>query len=225
MLTYERIAVRTLRIGWITALVVLALAGCADRSASGPVPAGAQPTVTEPLVVESEPTPCTLSPVVVPTPPAEVPRYTELDPTTGLHMTGSVPDIDFATYRLEVSGKVDNPLSLTYDDLRCMPKIEVECTLVCVGFFEDHATWAGAPLGYVLDLAGVQEGAENLRLVSADGYATLVSLESARQEDSFLAYEWEGEPLPILHGFPVRAVFPSLNGGDWVKWLIAIEVS
>ena len=40
----------------------------------------------------------------------------------------------------------------------------------------------------------------------------------------FLAYEWEGEPVPILHGFPVRAVFPSLNGNKWVKWLIGIDV-
>jgi DMSO/TMAO reductase YedYZ molybdopterin-dependent catalytic subunit len=42
--------------------------------------------------------------------------------------------------------------------------------------------------------------------------------------DSFLAYEWEGEPLPIIHGFPVRAVFPALSGNTWVKWLVEIQV-
>lgn len=216
---------RIRRIGWIIALVVVALAGCAAQSATGRSTAEPQPVAAETPTEEPQPTPCAPPAVVVPTPPAEVPGYTELDPATGLHMTGSVPDIDFSSYRLAVTGKVDNPLSLSYDELRCMPKIEVECTLVCVGFFEDQATWAGVPLSHILDLAGVQEDATGLRLVSADGYATQVPLESALEQDSFVAYEWEGEPLPILHGFPVRAVFPALNGNNWVKWLIEIEVS
>ncbi len=139
-------------------------------------------------------------------------------------MTGTAPQIDLARYRLKVTGKVENPLSLTYDDLRCMPKIEVRCTLVCPDFFADTATWAGAPLARVLELAGVQAGASNVRLISADGYSTYVSLQVARREESFLAYEWEGEPLPILHGFPIRAVFPEVEGNTWVKWLVEIEV-
>jgi DMSO/TMAO reductase YedYZ molybdopterin-dependent catalytic subunit len=164
------------------------------------------------------------SPVVVPTRPAETPGYTELDPSTGLHVTGTAPDIDLGTYRLVVTGTVDHPLSLTYDDLRCMPKIETQCTLICPGFFEDEATWAGASLAHVLDLAGVQAEATGIKLISADGYSTLVSMDSVRSYDNFLAYEWEGEPLPILHGFPVRAVFPALGGSNWAKWLIEIQV-
>ncbi len=139
-------------------------------------------------------------------------------------MTGTAPQIDLESYRLKVTGKVENPLSLTYDDLRCMPKLEVRCTLVCPDFFADTATWAGAPLALVLELAGVQAEASNVRLISADGYSTYVSLQVARREESFLAYEWEGEPLPILHGFPIRAVFPEVEGNTWVKWLVEIEV-
>jgi DMSO/TMAO reductase YedYZ molybdopterin-dependent catalytic subunit len=139
-------------------------------------------------------------------------------------MTGTVPEIDFENYRLDVVGKVDNPLSLSYDALRCMPKIETLCTLVCPGFFADEATWGGASLEYVLSLARVQEGATGLRLISADGYASVVYLADLQGGDNFLAYEWEGEPLPIVHGFPVRAVFPALNGNEWVKWLVEIEV-
>ena len=170
------------------------------------------------------PTACQFEPVVVPTPPAETPAYTELDPATGLHVTGTAPEMDFAEWRLEVTGKVDNPLSLTYDELRCMRKIEVRCTLVCPGFFQDEATWAGAPLVDVLERAQVQSGATGVRLISADLYTTFVSLDEARAKDAFLAYEWEGEPLPTLHGFPVRAVFPELNGNRWAKWLIEIKV-
>jgi len=193
------------------------------KATATPEPRAQAPTGASPAK-EKSPTPCVLPAVVVPTPPAEVPGYTALDPTTGLHMTGRAQEIDLDSYRLKVTGKVDNPLSLTYDDLRCLPRTETRCTLVCPGFFEDEATWAGAPLQRVLDLAGLQTGATEIRLVSEDGYATVVSLEVIRSGDSFLAYEWEGEPLPILHGFPVRVVFPALDGNKWVKWLVEIEV-
>ena len=139
-------------------------------------------------------------------------------------MTGTPQEIDLASYRLKVTGKVDRPLSLTYDDLRCMPRIQTSDVLICPGYFEDEATWAGASLEYVLDLAGLQAGATSISLVGADGYSAFVTLQQARSGNNYLAYEWQGEPIPILHGFPVRAVFPSLQGNKWVKWLVEIMV-
>jgi DMSO/TMAO reductase YedYZ molybdopterin-dependent catalytic subunit len=79
-------------------------------------------------------------------------------------------------------------------------------------------------LAHILDLAGVGEDGASLRLVGADGYEAFVSLSEALSSGGLLAYEWEGEPLPILHGFPVRAVFPTLEGNKWVKWVVEIEV-
>jgi hypothetical protein len=188
-----------------------------------PEPASATATRT-PVTQEIEPTPCELLPIIIPTVPPEVPGYTELDESTGLHMTGRVEQIDLTAYRLVISGKVDTPLSLTYDDLRCLPKVSAVPTLVCPGFFEDTATWSGAPLRLVLEAASPQSAATQVRLMSADGYSAFVSLEEALSERNYLAYEWEGQPLPILHGFPVRAVFPDLPGNKWVKWLVEIEV-
>jgi DMSO/TMAO reductase YedYZ molybdopterin-dependent catalytic subunit len=153
-----------------------------------------------------------------------IPESFDLDPTTGLHVTGTAQEIDLEDYRLVITGTVDYALRLTYDDLRCMPRVETRCTLVCPGFFEDEGTWAGVPLIHVLEKAGMRSEAIGLRLVGADGYASLVSMDMARDECNFLAYEWEGEPLPILHGFPVRAVFPESSGNFWVKWLVMIEV-
>jgi len=157
--------------------------------------------------------------------PAEVPGYAQLDESSGLHVTGKLQVVDLPSYRLKVTGKVDRPLELTYDDLRCMPKKSVRCTLVCPGFFEDAGTWGGASLRQVLDQAGIQQGATTLKLVSADGYSTNVPVTTALADDSLLAYEWEGEPVPVLHGFPVRAVFPALDGNTWAKWLVEIEVN
>jgi DMSO/TMAO reductase YedYZ molybdopterin-dependent catalytic subunit len=139
-------------------------------------------------------------------------------------MTGRPQEIDLASYRLKVSGKVDSPLSLTYDDLRCMPRIQTSSVLICPGFFEDEATWAGASLEYVLELAHPQVEATSISLVGADGYSAGLTLQQAHSGNNYLAYEWEGKPIPILHGFPVRAVFPSLQGNKWVKWLVEIIV-
>jgi DMSO/TMAO reductase YedYZ molybdopterin-dependent catalytic subunit len=160
----------------------------------------------------------------MPPTPAKIPRYTELDPTTGLHVTGTVQQIEIAGYRLVVAGAVDNPLSLTYDDLRCMPRTEARPKLVCPGFFEDTATWAGTPLGFVLRSARVRPDAREVHLISADDYSVVVPLKEALSEGNFLAYEWEGKALPALHGFPLRAIFPGSEGNQWVKWLIKIEV-
>lgn len=168
--------------------------------------------------------PCSLTPVTVPVLPDKIPGYTELDPDTQLHVTGTAQVIALDNYALEITGEVKQTLKLKYDDLRCMPKVESRPTLVCPGFFEDTATWAGASLKYLLELVEVQKGATHIRLVSADGYAALVEIQEALSGENFLAYEWEGKPIPILHGFPVRAVFPESNGNKWVKWLVRIEV-
>jgi DMSO/TMAO reductase YedYZ molybdopterin-dependent catalytic subunit len=168
--------------------------------------------------------PASLPPIRVPERPALTPGYAELDPETNLHVTGEAPDIDFAAYRLRVTGRVHQELSLTFDELRAMPGLKTKATIICKGYFEDSAVWAGVPLAELLDRAGVEPRAKELTLVGADGYSSSLSLIDAREGDNFLAYEWEGKPLPILHGFPLRAVFPSQLGAKWVKWLVELRV-
>ena len=185
---------------------------------------GAAQSQQQPLPGTTSNSPCSLTPVAVPVLPDKIPGYTELDPDTQLHVTGTAQVIDLENYALEITGEVKQTLTLKYDDLRCMPKVESRPTLVCPGFFEDTATWAGASLKYLLELVDVQKEATHIRLVSADGYTTLVEIQEALSGKSFLAYEWEGKAIPILHGFPVRAIFPESNGNKWVKWLVRIEV-
>lgn len=207
------------------ATVALAvLAGC-TAPPSPPDPASRVEATASPAVEQvSQPAACVLSPVIAPTPSAD-PGYVQLDPDTGLHVTGSAVTVDLATYRLKITGKVAKPLSLTYDELRCLPKQTCHaCLLICPGFFEDTTTWSGAALADVLNLAGVNKDAQAVQLVSADGYSTVVTLTEAFADGNLLAYEWEDEPVPVLHGFPVRAVFPRLMGGNWAKWLVEIRV-
>ncbi len=209
-------------------VVIVILIAVTVLTACVPVPA-AEPAAAPPADAQANATPeivtdCDLTPVAQPTMPAEIPGYVQQDPATGLHMTGRPQLIDLATYRLAVTGLVDHSLSLTYDELRCMPKVVQECKLVCPGFFQDIATWGGVPLNYVLGLAGVQADAQYILMVSADGYWTSLPLSDALAQENFLAYEQTGKPLPVLHGFPVRAVLPLQPGGKWAKWLTEIQV-
>lgn len=166
---------------------------------------------------------CGLAPIVAPTSAAN-PGDLELDPSTGLHMTGSPIRVDVTNYRLLVTGLVDHPLSLTYDNLRCMPRVTARLDLECIGFFKDAATWSGVPIKYILDLAGLKSEAKYITMIAADRYKNQMFLEIALKNGNFLAYEQAGQPLPVLHGFPLRAVFPGRPGNQWVKWLVEIRV-
>jgi DMSO/TMAO reductase YedYZ molybdopterin-dependent catalytic subunit len=171
---------------------------------------------------------CDLKPIQVPTLPSVIPEYTELDRVTGLHMTGTVQEIDFPSYRLRVTGLVEQPLSLHYDELRCLPKVTANPPLTCTGIFEDFtdiANWSGVPLFEILKLARLLPQAKSVSLISADGFKEDIPIEDALNPENFLAYEWEGQPIPVLHGFPVRAVFPNKIGSFWVKWLVEIKVN
>ena len=168
--------------------------------------------------------PCDLESIIIPTLPAVIPDEFELDETTNLHKSGDPQVIDLESYLLKITGLVDHPMSFTYDQLRCMPRITDIPTLNCPRTFIDKAQWSGVRLAYILKQTGIREGASTLYIISADGYSAKVNLEDALLPVNYLAYEWEGEPLPIMHGFPLRAVFPNLNGSHWVKWLVEIRV-
>lgn len=168
--------------------------------------------------------PCGLAPITVPVMPKIIPGYTEEDPATGLHMTGKPMTIDLNSYYLKISGLVEKPLQLNYEEIRCLPKVTAKPTLICPGFFMDTTTWSGVTIASLLEKAGVKKGAKQIVMVSADGYQTQVPIEDALDQQNFLAYEWMGQPVPVLHGFPIRAVFPQLDGNEWAKWLLEIRV-
>ncbi len=168
-------------------------------------------------------------PFVASTPPtskgfAVFPGAVQLDSATGLHVTGEARAIDSATWRLSVSGKVRRSLSLSLVELWRLPSLATSEPIICEGYFEDRARWSGASLKALLDRAGIDDGATTLTLVGADGYQVIIALAEARSDTAFLAYEWEGRPLPVLHGYPLRAAFPGLPGNRWVKWLMEIRV-
>jgi DMSO/TMAO reductase YedYZ molybdopterin-dependent catalytic subunit len=211
-------------------LLIVGMAGCAaaastpQSTATSDVDVTTTSTTTEVTANTVTTFGGELKPIVTPTLPEKITGYTDVDPATGLHVTGTAQVIDLASYRLVVNGAVDRELSLTYDDLRRLPKVTATPLLNCPGFFTDSTTWSGVSIKTILEMAGVQPGAARIIMKAADRYSMPLVLDEALNPENFLAYEWMGQPLPVLHGFPLRAVIPSQYGSFWVKWLLEITV-
>jgi DMSO/TMAO reductase YedYZ molybdopterin-dependent catalytic subunit len=205
------------------------LAACTARlpappAATASAPAGGRPTPSPPPMSPIPVGTCVAPAVVAPT-PVPYPGYTQVEPSTGLHVTGPAQLVDLDSYRLEVTGLVDHPLSLRYDDVRCLPKVEAHVRLECPGFFADEVDLAGVTFASVIALAGPQPGAKSARVVSVEDYSMGFTLDEIRAADNFLAYQWEDQPLPASHGFPLRGVIPARAGSNWVKWVRQLELS
>ncbi|MDQ2654959.1 MAG: sulfite oxidase [Chloroflexota bacterium] len=155
------------------------------------------------------------------------------------------PHLDADDWRLEIGGLVDQPLTLTLDDVKARERREVTFTLECSGntglpFFwggVGNATWAGTPLAPLLAEAGAQEAGREVVFWGADAgeqtwgeltiterFVRSMALDDAMNPDNVLAYEMNGEPLPNLNGFPLRLIAPGWYGIANVKWLTRIEI-
>jgi DMSO/TMAO reductase YedYZ molybdopterin-dependent catalytic subunit len=144
----------------------------------------------------------------------------------------TIPQVDVASWKLELVGMVDNKVSYTYDQLLDMATFEEVVTMQCVsnevgGNLVGNARWQGVPLKRLLDEAGVQEGATQVVGHSVDGFTagfpTAVGLDG---RPAMVAVAMNGEPLPAVHGFPARLVVAGLYGYvSATKWLDQIGLA
>ena len=164
----------------------------------------------------------------------------------------AAPEIDGASWRLAIGGLVDRPLQFSLQDFQRLPAQVKTVTLECAGngraFLEPKvggeqwalgavstAEWTGVPLAEILNRAGVSEaalgvvfkgaaGATDERPGAAGRFDRCLTLEEARESEVLLAYSMNGEPLPLDHGYPLRAIVSGWYGVASVKWLAEIEV-
>lgn len=158
--------------------------------------------------------------------------------------------IDPAAWRLQIGGLVERTLSLSLDDLKQLPEITVTAVLQCSGngraFYRPrapgvqwergavgNARWTGVRLADVLKRAGVQPSARHIQMQGADRpvstqvplFIRSIPIEKALHPDTLLAYRMNSEPLPLLHGAPLRVITPGWMGDACLKWLTTITVS
>jgi DMSO/TMAO reductase YedYZ molybdopterin-dependent catalytic subunit len=158
-------------------------------------------------------------------------------------------NVDVAAVKLTVRGHVNQVVSLSLADLLAMPRVEVVAVCQCSGnsrgLFQPrvagaqwengamgNARWTGVRLRDVLDRAGVKAGAVAVRssglddpvVPAAPKFMKPLDIDHARDDEVMVAFQMNGEQLPLLNGFPVRLIVPGWYADYWVKMLSDIEV-
>jgi DMSO/TMAO reductase YedYZ molybdopterin-dependent catalytic subunit len=141
-----------------------------------------------------------------------------------------IPDIP-ADWRLTVDGALERPLSLDLEAVRQYPAVTKMATLECAWsrgplLWVGNANWTGVSLKTLIEAARPSPEATSVRVVALDGYALgdIDLSEIMARDDILLAYEMNGQELPLEQGYPLRLVVPGAGGFHWVQWVTEIEV-
>jgi DMSO/TMAO reductase YedYZ molybdopterin-dependent catalytic subunit len=162
-----------------------------------------------------------------------------------------IPEVNAQDWRLSVGGDgANNALSLSLDELRRLPSVEVAAVCQCSGnrrgLFEPHvpgvqwgygamgcARWKGARLKDVLDRAGLKSEALEIVLAGTDKgpvdktplFVKSIPVWKAVEDTTLIAYEMNGGPLPHWNGFPARIIVPGWTATYWMKHISRIDVA
>jgi DMSO/TMAO reductase YedYZ molybdopterin-dependent catalytic subunit len=138
---------------------------------------------------------------------------------------GQQPVISTDSWRLEVRGLVETPLTLAWGDFQAIEQSTGMSDIHCVTTWSRYDNkWKGVSTRDLLDLAMPKQEAAYVMLTSYDGYTTNLPLSDFAAEDAILATAWEGLPLTPDHGGPMRLVVPHLYFWKSAKWLRRIEL-
>lgn len=141
-------------------------------------------------------------------------------------VTGDLPSMSRAAWRLDVGGLVRDPYRLNFAELVELPPAHLTADFQCVtGWRVNDVAWTGVRLSDLLDRAGVEDRATHVTFTSFDGaYTESLTLEQARRPDVLIAYRMAGGPVSREHGGPVRLYVAPMYGYKSLKWLSGIEV-
>jgi len=140
------------------------------------------------------------------------------------------PAVDLDTWRLDVEGAVDEPYSLTYDELLDHDdRVEQPTTMLCIsnevgGDLVGTGHWTGVQLSDLVAAAAPDEAAVSVVTHAADGYNEAIPVDLIEREDVLIAYGMGDRTLEPEHGFPARLLIPGRYGMKMTKWIDRIEL-
>jgi DMSO/TMAO reductase YedYZ molybdopterin-dependent catalytic subunit len=133
--------------------------------------------------------------------------------------------VDIETYQLEVTGFVETPLSLSYDEVLEKPLYEKVVQLNCVEGWSVRLLWEGVLMEDLIQEAKPMEEATHVIFYAVDGYATSIPLETILERKMLLAYKMNDTILRPDRGYPFQLVAEDKLGYKWIKWVEKIELS
>ena len=139
---------------------------------------------------------------------------------------GSVPSTDLSTWTFEVTGEVERPASLSWDELNALPRTEHTQDIHCVTRWSKFdMTFEGVHWREVEALVRPKPSARFAIAHAEQGFTANVPISFLRDERALLATHANGEPLAAEHGSPLRLVIPGKYFWKSAKWLRGIELS
>ena len=133
---------------------------------------------------------------------------------------GGVPRFDAASWDFKINGLLEEPLRLTWEEFRTLPKTEVTSDFHCVTRWSRlDNRWKGVLFTEVLELVKGKTGAEYVLVLAEEGYTANLPLKDLERPDVLFAFEHDDKPLPAEHGGPVRLIVPQLYAWKSVKWV------
>jgi DMSO/TMAO reductase YedYZ molybdopterin-dependent catalytic subunit len=136
-----------------------------------------------------------------------------------------VQDVDIQTYRLKLTGLVDEPKSYTYDEVLAHTPYQKVVTLHCVEGWSASVLWEGILLKDLFDEAQVKDSANTVIFHAADGYTSSLPLDYILDNSIMIAYKMNNVTLRPERGFPFHLVAEDKWGYKWVRWITEIELS
>jgi DMSO/TMAO reductase YedYZ molybdopterin-dependent catalytic subunit len=156
------------------------------------------------------------------TPTPEYPKSAIQPDALLVNTFDETPQIDPVQYRLKIDGAVNLPMQLSLTDLQKLPLTEMVIQHVCVEGWAAIVQWGGVRLQDLLRLAQPKSTAQYVYFKSADGYYESWDLASAMHPQTLMAYQKNGQPLPVDNGAPLRLASPVKLGYKQSKWVTQI---
>lgn len=137
---------------------------------------------------------------------------------------GQTPNVPKEVWRLDIGGLVEQPASWSFADLMAKPQTRKVTDIHCVTSWSRYDNrWDGVTTHELMDAVMPTPEARFVLLTSNDGYTTNMSIEDFSSPDAMIVHSWDGQPLELDHGGPVRLVVPHLYFWKSPKWLRRIE--
>lgn len=152
------------------------------------------------------------------------PGQTEIERMKVLHTGIGIPPWDPSTWRFEVYGLVDNPVSLTWEEFTSIPSVIRVSDFHCVtGWTKFDNMWEGVSFKTIMDRAEIRYNAKYATIECLRGYTTSLPITSLLHQDVLFAYRLDDQELPREHGGPLRLVVPQKYGYKSAKWVIKVK--
>jgi DMSO/TMAO reductase YedYZ molybdopterin-dependent catalytic subunit len=131
------------------------------------------------------------------------------------------PRVDLKTWRLKIEGLVDQPVSLSFDEIKALPKKIQNKSFICVeGWGVDDQIWEGVHLKEILSIVAISPKAKFVTFVAIGGYyRDSLSIKEVLEPDTMAAYKVNGKDLAPENGFPLRLIIPRMYAYKGVKWV------